>query len=359
MIIVDKKTILPTLKELALATLKTDNFIGPTSFCFQWEHILTTNYKISAQAESFFPTEDPFCINAKLLIDVISKCTTPKIGFRREENVLIVSAGKFSTKLTLQKADIRFSRSQFSKFYEIDPGLFKKIQSCASIAASVDNLSLSSVQFAPDYMEATNRYQILSYKILQYTERSVLIPGKSLQSLKSINPISIGFGERAMHMVSENNVQFNIGLSEYASMETIEDVHKTVELYSSDQCIVLSEQNIKEILYALAKLKLVASQVENQKVSSILINIQPNRLILKTSSKYGEAQEVIRVEHNVVPMQITTAIEFLTFALENTPSPSLSIAENYYPQILIQNSEEDHKHLISCLYTKTLSNKKT
>jgi hypothetical protein len=358
MVIVEKNTILPVLKELALATLKTDNFIGPTSFCFQGEHILTTNYKIAAQTETFLPAEEPFCVNAKRLIDVISKCATPKISLKQEENILVVSAGKFSTKLTLQKPDIRLHKTYFQDFYEMEPDLFKKIQACAAIASSVDNLSLASVHFAPDYMEATNRYQILSYEILQYTPDSKQVPGKSLQSLKSITPVSIGFESKAMHLFSTNNVHFSIGLSEYASIETIKDVHETVLRYTSGRFVALPEQAVLEILNAIARLKLVAAQVENQKTYAISITIQPNRFTLKSGSKFGEAQEVIKIDHTMAPIQINTVIEFLSFALENTPSPTLAIAENYYPQILIQNADGSQKHLISCLYTKDLSNTK-
>jgi len=339
---IKKGDVIPVLKELSYATLKKDSFEGTTAFCFDGGMIRASNFKIDAQSESFLETDQPLCINAKLLQDTISKCPTEDIKVKIESNTLHIHSGRFKSKLNMFSPDFLFRDINPGQTFIIEPELWDGIIDCATVANMTDDLTLSSVHITSDYIEASNQYQTVSYNNRFETDIDALVPSKSLLSLRNIKPKSISFIKDRTLIINTELSRFSLGLNQFDEKYNA-GVHIGVA-----QAHLVKGQVIKPVvkeglINAIERLNSLAGEKEYIKGKILDIDVKPGRFVLSVKSRKGSAEEIVKFKHKFKIIKLHTFLEFLLSGLIKTETPSISFLNN---QVLIKN--DYRTHLMSC-----------
>lgn len=270
--------------------------------------LISTNLEIGITSliRGKIEKEGTFTVESKVFFDFVSLLPNQKVDIELKDNKLLIQCGDYRTTIKGQSSDDYplIPVIEDNGFFETDLDGFKKAlsQVVFAVSTSESRIELTGVlfQFLNNklIMAATDSFRLAEKEInvkshdLQYNEKNIIVPAKTLQELirimSSAKNENLEDSNKIKFYVSDNQIMFKIGNTEMVSRliegqypdykqivpngtETTAVVDRSELLRAIKASSIFSKSGINDVNldFPLGKNKMVISSASGQTGDSI------------------------------------------------------------------------------------------
>jgi len=278
-----------------------------TSFAFTNDKVITYNDEISISYP--LKSEIEGVVEASQLSAFLGKIKNEEIEIETSEKELIIKVGKAKAGFVLTK-EIKLPFAEIGKVqkWKEIPKDFVQILKKVVGTCSADMLqpSINCVHINQSgFIEATNNFTILRYKVLDIKFATILIPASSVQAVIRFNPEKISVGEGWVHFINSDKAVLSCRIME----EVFPDTSKFLEIEGTELKLPSQLKESIDKAEIFAKSDLSESEL-------VKITLKENSLLLEASGELSWYKDKIRVRYNAQPFTFETNAPTLKRILE-------------------------------------------
>lgn len=277
-----------------------------TSFAFIGDRVYTYNDEISIS----HPVKElniTGAIKAQTLYAFIAKLKKDEINIEKEENQIIIKAGKSKAGLILEqeiKLPIRAEIDKIKNWTELPDDFLEALQLCHQCCS--DDMSrpvLTCIHIKDNSVEASDSYQIIRYKLKAvFSSEVLLIPASAVRELIKYPIKKIAKKDNWVHFKTDDETIF--------SSRTIEDTFPDIAAHLK---IKGKEFSFPPTIHTILEKAQVFSKniIDVGDMPLVTIEINENQLKVSAKNEHGWFEETARINYTGSSFSFCIGIDFL------------------------------------------------
>ena len=272
-----------------------------TCFVFTGGRVHKFNDEISCFRE--FPVPITGAVKAKSLLDLLSKMSEDEIEIDCDGTTLQIKGKGKKCGLTME-ADILLPIESVEDAVDWSPvaqGFSEAVgivHSCASTEEST--FVLTCIRITPDFLEATDQYQVARYQIETGVKNVLLVRAECLKKLTSLDIQEVSESGSWLHFRNQAGLQ----LSCRKYQDKYPELDRHIESLGDTK--ITLPGGLKEVV---DRCSIFSS--ENASGSYVLVEIQPDRIIISGEGPSGWYKEMKKTTFSGEPIKFSIAPKLL------------------------------------------------
>ena len=262
-------------------------------FIFQDGKVMTFNDEVACRRPTSLKLEG--AVSAAPLVSILQKLTNDEVEFEPKESSLLVKAKNKRASIRMEKEILLpIATVETPKGWKPLPDDFAEAvdltQQCASEDAS--NFSMCCVHITPDYLEASDNFQLTRYNVETGVKKNVLVKQVSIKHIIQLGMMEFCETESWMHF---RNKQTGLVFSCRRYLEEYPDLSEFLDVKGSK--LILP----KGIGEAVDKAEVFTA--ENTDKNEVKVELRGGKMRLKGQGPLGWYQEMKSLQYNGKPIE--------------------------------------------------------
>lgn len=257
-------------------------------FAFKDNRVMTFSGEVLCRRKC--PLELTGAVEAKPLLSILGLLSDEQVDVSVLDNHLIIK-GRGSTKIRMEaEVNLPVEVVDYPKEWQDLPEDFSNaisiVSQCASNSKNPDERMITCVHLHPEWMEASDRYQLCRYPLKMDLRKSILVKKDALKSLVNLGMESFGETENWIHF--KNSSGLRVSCRRYL----MEFPDLSEHLSNAEGDTITFPKGLTEVI---PKAEVFASSKDSSLIS---LKIEPGKVIIKGEGVYGSHRETRKIHYN-------------------------------------------------------------